>query len=128
MAEGILKSLDSGLQVYSAGTKPASKINPFAIKVMSEIGIDITKQYPKNVEQFLKEPFDYVINVCDNARQTCPAFFGQVKHRLHYSIPDPVEFVGTEEEKLSFFRKVRDQIRVTFTELALSFTRKRESI
>jgi arsenate reductase (thioredoxin) len=117
MAEGILRNLDKELQVSSAGTKPASKVNPLAIKAMSEIGIDISKQYPKDVKRFLNQPFDYVITVCDNAKQTCPAFYGQVKHRLHYSIPDPVEAVGTEEEVLTVYRNVRDQIKKIFTEL-----------
>jgi arsenate reductase len=116
MAQGILRNLDNELQVSSAGTKPASKVNPYAIKVMKEIGIDITKQYPKDVKQFLNQPFDYLITVCDNANQTCPVFYGQVKHRLHHSITDPAEAAGTEEEVLPVYRKVRDQIKEIFTD------------
>ncbi len=111
MAEGILRSLDSELQVFSAGTEPAAIINPYAVQVMKEIGIDISSQRPKNVSQYLSQPFDYVITVCDNARETCPVFYGEVKNRLHYSIPDPADATGTEEEKLSVYRSARDRLK-----------------
>jgi arsenate reductase len=117
MAEGFLKSFDNGLEVYSAGTKPAEKINPYAVKVMKEKGIDISNQYPKDVSQFLDKEFDYVITVCDHAKETCPVFTGSVKHRLHIGFEDPADAQGTEEEVLSVYRKVRDQIEEAFRKL-----------
>jgi arsenate reductase len=114
MAEGFLKSLDPELAVYSAGTKPEIKVNPNAVKVMREIGIDISSQYPKNADGFKNESFDYVITVCDSAKETCPVFSGDVKHRLHIGFEDPANAKGTEEEVLAVYRKVRDEIRTGF--------------
>ncbi len=110
MAEGFLKSLDSSLEVFSAGTNPAQRVNPNAIKVMNEIGIDISKGHSKNVEQFINHSFDYVITVCDNAKETCPVFTGNVKHKLHIGFDDPADTTGTEEEVLPVYRRVRDEI------------------
>ena len=114
MAEGFLKSFDSSLEVFSAGTKTASRVHPKAIQVMSEIGIDLSKNYPKTVEQFLSQPFDYVITVCGNAKETCPVFIGDVKHRLHIGFDDPADATGTEEKILVEFRRVRDEIKNDF--------------
>lgn len=119
MAEGILKSFDSELEVYSAGTNPADKVNPKAVQVMKEIGIDISQSYPKMVDQFLNDPFDYVITVCDNAKETCPVFIGKVGKQLHIGFEDPADATGTEEEVLSVFRKVRDKIKRDFYEFYL---------
>ncbi len=116
MAEGYLRSLDSELEVYSAGTNPASQVHPKAIKVMNEVGIDLSARKPKSVDQYLNESFDYVITVCDRARETCPVFVGRVKHRLHFGFDDPAEAQGSEEEVLSKFRRVRDNIRTRFRE------------
>jgi arsenate reductase len=116
MAEGFLKSFDSELEVYSAGTKPAERVNPKAIQVMQEMGIDISKNYPKDVEQFVNESFDYVITVCDNAKETCPVFTGKVGQQLHIGFEDPAEATGTEEEVLAVFRRVRDEIKEKFWE------------
>lgn len=110
MAEGFLKSFDSKLEVYSAGTKAEKTVNPYAIKVMAEKGIDVSKQFPKSVDLFLKETFDYVITVCDGAKEVCPVFTGNVKHRLHMGFEDPANATGTDEEKLKVYRKVRDEI------------------
>lgn len=110
MAEGFLKSLDSSLDVFSAGTNPAQRVNLDAIKVMNEIGIDINKGHSKNVDQFMNQSFDYVITVCDNAKETCPMFTGDVKHRLHIGFDDPADATGTEEEVLPVYRRVRDEI------------------
>lgn len=115
MAEGILKQLDPRINVFSAGTNPASKINQYAVRVMKEIGIDISSQYPKDVNNFINDAFDYVITVCDNAKQTCPVFAGEVKKRIHIGFEDPAEATGSEEEVLSVYRKVRDEIREAFT-------------
>ena len=114
MAEGFLKSLDPELEVYSAGTNPSNRIHPLAIQVMQEVGIDISRGHPKNVDQFLNRTFDYVITVCDNARETCPVFLGGVKERLHIGFEDPAQVTGTDEQVLEIFRKVRDEIKHEF--------------
>lgn len=116
MAEGFLKSLDSGLEVFSAGTNPAKRVNQFACKAMSEIGIDISGGHPKNVDQFISQSFDYVITVCGNAKETCPMFTGNVKHRLHIGFDDPADAVGTEEEVMPVYRRIRDEIRKRFSQ------------
>ena len=117
MAEGIIRSLDSNFEVYSAGTRPEKNVNPYAIDVMKEIGIDISGHYPKNADEFTGTDFDYVITVCGNAREVCPVFTGNVKHRIHKGFEDPFNATGTDEEKKAVYRKVRDLIKETFTEL-----------
>jgi len=114
MAEGFLKSFDSRLEVFSAGTNPATNANPNAIKAMKEAGINISVNKPKNVEIFLSDPFDYVITVCDNAKETCPYFSGNVKHRLHMGFEDPAEARGTFNEVMPIYRRVRDEIKEEF--------------
>lgn len=114
MAEGFLKSFDENFEVYSAGTNPAEKINPYAVKAMKEIGIDISDGIPENVDKYLSQSFDYVITVCDNAKETCPVFIGDVKHRLHIGFDDPADAVGTEEEVMPVYRRVRDEIKREF--------------
>jgi len=114
MAEGVLKSFDSLLEVFSAGTKPERQVNPNAVIVMIELGIDISENYPKNVEQYLNDEFDYVITVCDNAKESCPVFTGVVKHRIHIGFEDPALAKGTEVEILNFYRKIRDEINIEF--------------
>lgn len=116
MAEGFLKSLDENLEVYSAGTKPAESVNPFAIKAMKEIGIDISNGIAEDVEKYLSQSFDYVITVCDNAKETCPVFMGNVKHRLHIGFDDPADAFGTDEEVMPVYRRVRDEIKRDFFE------------
>lgn len=111
MAEEFLKSIDPELAVYSAGTNPSKQVHPKAILVMKEVGIDLSKNYPKLVDQFITEPFDYVITVCDNAKETCPLFIGKVGKQLHIGFDDPAEATGTEEEILSEFRRIRDEIK-----------------
>lgn len=117
MAEGFLKSFGSNLEVYSAGTKPEKAVNPKAIQVMKEKGIDLSRNYPKSVDQFIEQPFDYVITVCDSAKETCPVFSGQVNHRLHMGFEDPAGTIGTDEEILDKFREVRDHIEKAFYSL-----------
>jgi arsenate reductase (thioredoxin) len=114
MAEGFLRSFDKRLEVYSAGTNPALVANPFAVAVMQEAGIDISQNKPKNVDLFLSESFDYVITVCDHAKETCPVFTGKVKHRLHIGFDDPADAVGTHDEVMDVYRRVRDELRVRF--------------
>ncbi len=114
MAEGFLKSFDSGMQVHSAGTHPSGQVHPKAIQVMQEIGIDISGGKPENVDQYLQEEWDYVITVCDNAKEACPLFLGKVKHQLHIGFEDPAEATGTDANVLAVFRRVRDEIRNDF--------------
>ncbi len=115
MAEGILKSLDKRVEVYSAGVEPAEKVNPNSIKVMDEVGIDISHHQPDNVAQYITISFDYVITVCDHANETCPVFLGEVKNRLHIGFEDPYLAKGTNDEILDVYRKIRDQIIENFT-------------
>ena len=117
MAEGLLRSLDPRLDVQSAGTHPSTQVNPNAIRVMQEIGVDISKGSPKNVDAFLNQPIDYVITVCGDAEQNCPVFGGRVGKRLHIGFPDPANAAGTEQQILQVFRECRDNIKTRFTEL-----------
>ena len=114
MAEGFLKSLDKNLEVFSAGTKPADTVNPYAVKAMNEIGIDISNGIPENVDKYINQSFDYVITVCDNAKESCPVFIGDVKHRIHIGFDDPADAVGTEVEVMPVYIRVRDEIRKDF--------------
>jgi arsenate reductase len=119
MAEGFLKSFDKNLEVFSAGTKPAEKVNPFAVKAMQEIGIDISNGVSENVDKYLSQSFDYVITVCDNEKETCPVFIGNVKHQLHIGFDDPADAVGSEEEVMPVYRRVRDEIKNDFYDFYL---------
>ncbi len=114
MAHGFLQSFDKNLTVRSAGTEPASQVNPKAVKVMYEAGIDISHHKPTLVDEYLNEEWDYVITVCDHANETCPAFFGKVKNRLHIGFEDPSHATGTEEFIRSEFIRVRDEIKEAF--------------
>jgi arsenate reductase len=110
MAEGILRHLAGDrFEVFSAGTKP-SVVNPNAIIAMREIGVDISHHHSKHVNECFGKPFDTVITVCDNARETCPILPGNAK-QIHWSFEDPAAVEGTPEQKLAAFRKIRDQIR-----------------
>jgi len=117
MAQGFFQSFDNNITVCSAGTEPAKQVNSKAVQVMKEVGIDISHNTPKLVDQYLNEEWDYVITVCDQANETCPAFFGKVKHRLHMGFEDPSKVTGTEEYILSVFRSLRDEIKERFWEL-----------
>jgi arsenate reductase len=110
MAEGILRHIAGDrFEVYSAGTE-ATHVRPQAIKVMNELGIDISAQESKTLERYLEEPFDYVVTVCDDANEACP-FFPGAQRRLHWSFEDPAAAQGSGEQRLGVFRKVRDQIK-----------------
>ncbi|HLH53523.1 MAG TPA: arsenate reductase ArsC [Verrucomicrobiae bacterium] len=114
LAEGILrKALRDGFDVQSAGSKPAGYVHPLAIRVMQEIGIDISGHRSKNLDEFLKQPVETVITVCGKADQVCPIFPGQL-NRYHWGFDDPAHAAGTEEEKLAVFRRVRDEIKKVF--------------
>jgi len=117
MAHGFLQSFDKNLEVHSAGTEPAKQVNQKAVKAMQEIGIDISHHTPKMVDQYLKDEWDYVITVCDNANETCPAFFGKVKNRLHMGFEDPSHATGSEEFIWSEFHRVQDEIKAAFYKL-----------
>ena len=114
MAQGFLQSFDDKIEVHSAGTFPAAVVNPRAIKIMAEVGIDISKNSPKSVDEFLNDQWDYVITVCDDANEACPVFFGKVKHRLHIGFKDPSKITGSEEFIMSEFRRIRDEIKEEF--------------
>jgi len=111
-----LKYFNKELEVYSAGTKPADKVNPFAVKVMSEVGIDISNGTAEDVDNYINQSFDYVVTVCDNAKEVCPVFNGEVKQQLHIPFEDPADAIGTEEEIILVYRRVRDEIRESFGE------------
>ena len=113
MAEGVLRHYGSSrYEVFSAGTKPSS-VNPLAIQVMKEIGIDISEHRSKHVDEFKGQSFDYVITVCDNAKEACPFFPGNTK-RLHWEFPDPPQGEAVTESLIKEFRKVRDMIHEKF--------------
>lgn len=114
MAHGFLQSLDPNIKVFSAGTRPSERVNPRAVEIMNERGIDISYHTPHNVEEYLNEPWDYVITVCGGAKESCPTFVGKVKHRIHIGFDDPSEAIGSEEFVMSEFRRVRDEIKDRF--------------
>jgi arsenate reductase len=120
MAEGLLRSFDANLEVFSAGTKPAEKVNLCAVKAMQEIGIDISNGISENVDKYLSQSFDYVITVCDNAKETCPVFIGNVKHQIHIGFDDPADAVGSEEKVMPVYRRVRDEIKKDFYDFYLN--------
>lgn len=116
MAHGFLQSFDPGLTVRSAGTEASGRLNPKAVEVMKETGIDISHHTSNSVDLYLGEEWDYVITVCGGANEACPAFLGKVKHRLHIGFDDPSFAVGTEAFIQSEYIRVRDEIRVAFRE------------
>ena len=116
MAEGFLKSFDKTINVFSAGTKSEEIVNPKAIEVMLEEGIDLGNNKPESVDIYLKKQFDYVITVCDGAKDVCPVFTGKVKHRLHIGFDDPAKVAGNNEYILSEFRRIRNEIKRDFRE------------
>lgn len=124
MAEGWLRRLAHDWTVRSAGINPASEVHPLAKQVMKEVGISIDEAFPKSVEQFVDEPWDYVITVCGNAEKTCPAFNGKVRKRRHIGFDDPDAFTGSEMEVIQEFRRVRDEIGDKMTEFVLEFSGK----
>lgn len=110
MAEGLLRDMAGDkFEVFSAGVNP-TQINPLSIRAMQEIGIDISNQKSKSAKGFLGQQFDYVVTVCDNAKQTCPVFPGKYE-KIHWNLEDPAEAQGIESEKMIVFRRVRDQIK-----------------
>ena len=114
MAHGFMESYDNRLEVCSAGTAPAARVNERAVEVMKEVGIDISSHRPVPAERYLPEQWDYVITVCDDANETCPVFTGAVRNRLHMGFEDPSRATGTGEYIMNEFRRVRDEIHTAF--------------
>jgi arsenate reductase (thioredoxin) len=115
MAEGLLRSIaGKSLHVFSAGAQP-SVVNPLAIRAMAERAIDISHHRSKSVKEFFDQPFDYVITVCDNAAESCPVFLGKAE-RIHWGFPDPAAVIGTDEERLAAFVRVRNDLEATLKE------------
>lgn len=118
LAEGILRAVaDDLLHVASAGSKPAGCVHPLAIRAMAEIGLDLSGHRSKHLNEFMTATVETVITVCGNADQACPIFPGQV-NRHHWPFDDPAHATGTEEEQMAVFRRVRNEIRRTFTAYA----------
>jgi len=115
MAEGFLQSFNNRLIVRSAGTEASGKLNPQAVKVMKEAGINISHHTSDSVDLYLDEEWDYVITVCGGANENCPAFFGKVKERIHIGFDDPTYATGTEEFIWSEYIRVRDEIKAAFS-------------
>ena len=109
MAEGFAHH--AGWNVFSAGTKPEVEVNPFAVKVMTEIGIDISNHIPQSVNEYLEDDFDLVATVCDNAQKSCPVFMGECNYKIHNGFTDPANATGDDAEITEVYRKVRDEIR-----------------
>ncbi|MBE6261507.1 MAG: arsenate reductase ArsC [Prevotella sp.] len=120
MAHGFLQSFDNKLDVFSAGTKPAEKVNPMAVKVMDEMSIDLAHHTPKSVNLYIGQEWDYVITVCGGANESCPMFTGEVRNRLHIGFDDPSEATGTPEFINSEFHRVRDEIKARFYDFYLN--------
>ena len=117
MAHGFLQSFDPRITVCSAGTEASGRLNQKAVAVMNEIGIDISHHTSDSVEKYINDEWDYVITVCGGANENCPAFLGNVKHRLHIGFDDPSHAVGTEAFIHSEFIRVRDEIKAGFWKL-----------
>ena len=119
IAHGFLQSFDKDIQVYSAGTHPAGKVNPLAVEAMAEVGIDISRHIPTNVTVYLSDTWDYVITVCGSANEMCPAFEGNVGKRLHIGL-------GTTDFIRSEFERVRNEIKNEFTRFYITEIKKQE--
>lgn len=117
MGHGFMQSFDARLQVYSAGTQAAGKLNAEAVKAMAKIGMDITSHTSDSVQKYLNQEWDYVITVCGGANEVCPVFVGKVQHRLHIGFDDPSHAEGSEEFVWSEFLRVRDEIKAGFYKL-----------
>ena len=121
MAEGLLRHFAGDrFEAFSAGTEPGS-VHPLAIRAMAEIGIDIGGQDSKSVDEFTGQAFDCVITVCDQAREACPVFPGAAR-QLHWSLEDPSQARGSEEERLAAFRQVRDEIAARIEQFLTAMT------
>ena len=110
MAEGWLRELaGDDFEVFSAGTEPKESVHPLAVQVMADVGVNIAEQRPKSLQQYLGQPWDFIITVCDRANETCPIFPGD-HERIHWSFEDPAAATGSDLERRAVFRRVRDEI------------------
>jgi len=114
MAHGFIESFDKELYVRSAGTEASGHLNQKAVAVMKELGLDISQHTSDSVEKYFHEKWDYVITVCGGANENCPSFLGEVKYRIHMGFEDPSDAVGEEEFIWSEFRRIRDEIKLSF--------------
>jgi arsenate reductase len=117
MAHGFLQSFDNRFYIRSAGTEASGKLNSKAVQAMKEVGIDISQHTSDSVDIYLDQEWDFVITVCGGANESCPAFLGKVKKRLHIGFDDPSHATGSEEFIWSEFVRVRDEIKEAFYEL-----------
>jgi arsenate reductase (thioredoxin) len=114
MAEGLLREISGGkIEVKSAGSIPASRVSPYAVEVMKEIGIDISAHYPKSLESMSEYEFDWVITLCDFAEKWCPIFYSKsgIAYRVHWPIEDPHGAASDENELLKIYRECRDELK-----------------
>ncbi|NQU09741.1 arsenate reductase ArsC [bacterium] len=112
MAEAWLRRLGGDrFQAFSAGAKPAGTVHPFAVRVMAEAGVDIARHRSKSIAEFAGQPLDLLVTVCDHAREACPHFAG-ADRQVHWGFDDPAGAIGTADEQLTVFRRVRNEIRV----------------
>ena len=119
IAEGF--SHEAGWQAYSAGTKPEADINPFAVQVMKELGIDISHHIPQPVNKYLDKNFYLVATLCNNAKETCPIFTGIYKHKIHNGFEDPADAIGSDIEITKVYRQLRDEIQVWVEKLGRDY-------
>lgn len=117
MAHGFLQSFDSRITVCSAGTEASGQLNSKAVKVMADIGIDISQHTSDPVQKYLSDTWDFVITVCGGANEACPTFIGKVNRRLHIGFDDPSHAIGTDEFIWNEFNRVRDEIKEQFYQL-----------
>jgi arsenate reductase len=110
MAEGLINARLTGFEAYSAGPRPTGYVHPKVIEVMNELGIDLSSNQTKHLDRFHGQRFDYVITVCNSARENCPVWLGEAGRRVHLGFDDPAEATGSDEEITAEFRRVRDEI------------------
>ena len=115
MAEGLARRM--GWKAYSAGVEPAEKPNPYAVRAMAEIDIDISENKPKGLDQFLAKDLDVIVTLCDHAYETCPEFPGRYQDKIHQEFTDPYSAEGTDEEILDVYRRTRNDIQIWFESL-----------
>lgn len=127
MAAAFLERLDSALLIRSAGTNPVTEVHPLTIKVMKEAGIDISDREPVDIRKYIDEPWDFLITVCDVAKNECPTFHGKVERKIYYRFVDPLEFAVNQQRRSDIFRNVRDDIEFEMEEFYEMFISKKNS-
>lgn len=121
MAETFLKELNPDMEVYSAGTKVAQQVHPKTIEVMMEAGYNITNNVPEDVSKHINQPWDYVVTVCDDAKESCPVFQAHIGKKIHYRFIDPATELCIEEQRIMLFRQVRDELKSKMKEFYFDF-------